>query len=481
MTNGREPQAPARTGRTKRRLLFNASSLAVGGLLAQACMVLVEAVIARRLGQVDYGVFSTAYAFGLIGMFVIEAGMGWKLIQDGSRDDRSMPSLLGTTLVLRTLLAIIVFPLMIAGFHLLAPGPGMSAFFAVLFAYVFLMTVQSAFGAVYSARQSMHVNAMFQAATPILILVLVWTAATGDLTLRSVAISYVAGSLVVSGIWAWTTFRLVRPVVQIRRGWQILRESYLYAITGLLLHFSLRLELFMLSIFRPMAEVGLFAAADKLTDLGLKVAVMGSRVVAPVLFEQSHRESEIFRHSCRRVMRASAVLGVAAALALSLTATWIVPLIFGPQFAMAGTILSILAVSLGLRFMAQAAQIVLTANDRHLRRTVAQASGVGAAGAANLALIPGFGTLGAACGRLAGDLVQMTLLLTSRGLPVGRLQALMWLLVPSLIGGALYWALAQVEIAPVLELAAGLVLYALLLLLTGSVRIRELRELARMT
>ena len=462
----------------RHRFVLNASSMAIGGLAAQACMVVVEAIIARTLGQGDYGVFSTTYAIGIVGLFLIEMGMGWKLIQDGSRDDRSMPALLGTTLVLKILLALAVYPLMLFGLMAIGLESEAVGFFAVLFFYVLLMSLQNSLAAVYSARQHMHVNALFQGSTPFLILILVSLAATGSLTLRSVGVAFVAGSLIVTGIWAWRTFTIVRPVVQLGSTWQILRGSYLYGATGLLLHVSQRLELFLLSIMRPMAEVGLFAAADKLIDLGIKVAIMGNRVVAPVLFKESREQPDQFQRSCRRVVRSAAVLGVGGALALSLTATWVVPAIFGKAFGGAGAILSILALSLALRFMGLAAQLVVTVSDRHMRRTVAQASGVVVAGAANFVLIPGLGGFGAACARLVGDVVQITLLLTTSGLPVGRARALTWMLVPALLGFICFVVTTLVELGAYSRLVAGMGLYAVLLFSTGTVRISDIREAA---
>ena len=46
----------------RRRLMANAGALAVGGVLAQAAFLFVEAVIARQIGASAYGIFSAVYA-----------------------------------------------------------------------------------------------------------------------------------------------------------------------------------------------------------------------------------------------------------------------------------------------------------------------------------------------------------------------------------------------------------------------------------
>jgi O-antigen/teichoic acid export membrane protein len=464
----------------RRAILRNAAALTLGGILAQVCMLATEALIARRLGQSAYGIFSTAYAFGLIGIFLIDLGMSWKLIQDGSRDARTMPMLLGTTLMLRAVIALAAYPLMLLGFALLDLGPGAMGFFAVLFGYVVLMSVQNALAAVYAAEQNMHVTAAFQATTPVLILALLLIFPVSVTSLSGVGAAFVAGSLLVTGVWLWTTFRRVPPVIRMREAPRILRESYLFAVTGLLTHGGVRLEVLLLPLFRPLADVGLFAAADKFADIGFKAAILGTRVVAPVLFKQSHAEPEVFHRACRRTLRAASVVGVAAALTLALAATWLVPLVFGQQFSAAGSVLAILGASLATKFMNQGAQVVLTACDRHGRRTAGQALGVGASLAANLFLIPPWGPVGAAIARLMGDCVQLVALVTARGLPVSRLRAMSWLVMPALAGIASF-VLAKNFLADwhFWQIPAALLMYAALLLLVGAFRLEEIRELFR--
>jgi O-antigen/teichoic acid export membrane protein len=464
----------------RKSILRNAAALALGGVLAQGCMMAIEALIARRLGQAAYGVFSTAYAFGLIGIFFIDFGMSWRLIQDGSRDPQTMPLLLGTTMALRALVALAIYPLMLLGFAWLDLGPGTVGFFAILFGYVVLMSAQNGLAAVNSAEQRMHVSAGYQGATPMLILALLLAVPPALASLSAVAVAFVAGSLLVSGLWAWTALRRTRPMVRMRDAPRILKESYLFAVTGLLAHGAVRLEVLLLPIFRPLADVGLFAAADKFTDIGFKAAIIGSRVVAPVLFKVSHADPEAFRRACRQTMRAASALGVAAALTLALAGSWLVTLVFGQQFGAAGTILTILAASLALKFMNQAAQIVLTACDRHVRRTVGQALGVGSSLAANITLIPAWGPAGAAFARLIGECVQIVTLLSARSLPVARLRAATWLLVPALVGVASYVATKYLFAdRHFWQVPAALVMYAALLLLVGAFRLGEIRELLR--
>ena len=123
---------------------------------------------------------------------------------------------------------------------------------------------------------AMHRNFFRRIGLRALILALLLAVPIALSSLSAVGAAFVTGSVLVTGTWLWSTFRRVRPVVRMRDAPRILRESYLFAVTGLLIHGGLRLELLLLPIFRPLAEVGLFAAADRFVDLGFKVAILGS-------------------------------------------------------------------------------------------------------------------------------------------------------------------------------------------------------------
>src|SRR6478672_8162245 len=114
-----------------RRMTLNAAALAVGGVVAQACLMLVEALVARKLGGSDYGVFSTVQAIALTSLHVFEFGMGWKLIEDGSRDPRTIAPLLGTTLVLKFGLAGLVYVALLLGLPLAGYETNVVSFFAI--------------------------------------------------------------------------------------------------------------------------------------------------------------------------------------------------------------------------------------------------------------------------------------------------------------------------------------------------------------
>jgi O-antigen/teichoic acid export membrane protein len=460
-------------------MTLNAAALALGGVISQGTLVLVEAIVARKLGGSEYGVFSTVQAIALTCLHFFEFGMGWMLIQDGSRDARTIAPLLGTTFVLKFVLAAAVYAAMLLGLPLAGYDARVTSFFAIFFGYAFTYGLQESLAGANAARHQMYINAFYQAATPLAVLAFVALATRLSPSLTSFGWAYVLGGACVTGVWTWQSFRAERPRVDFTQTVDIFRGSYLYGIGGLLYQVSYRVEVMALSAMRGMADVGLFAAADKFTDIGVKVALLGSRVTAPLMFNQSRHDVAGFTRSCRIAIRASAVLGAAGGLMLATLAEPLMLGIFGESFRSSAPILTILAPSVALRFSTAALRLALTSSDQHARRVGGLAAGVAASTLSNVALIPAFGTLGAAWARFAGDVVQIALLLRAPSLPIARRHLVSWMILPLILGALSFVAAIVVTDNPWARTVLALLVFAVALAATGCVRVSELRELVR--
>lgn len=474
-------QLPAAVARTGHRLALNAAALALGGFVAQLCFLAVEGLVARRLGRHDYGLFSSAYALAMAALPLVELGMGHYVIQEGARSGARVPMLLGTSLVLKLLAAALVYPALLAVLPMVGYAPGFAGIFAVVFWYAALLALQESLAAVSSAQQRMYVNAAFQAATPLLLLAFVGATVALHVPVDLVLVSgaYVGAAAAVTLLWLlWIASGLRLRVVPARAA-EIARGSAFYGLSSLLYQASYRIDVLLLSLLRPLAEAGLFAAADKIMDLGLKTAVMLHRVVAPELFARSTHDRPGYERACELLIRSSALAGAGLGLAVALGAEPLVRLVFGPSFAPAARVLELLAASLAVRFPAFSLQTVSSTSGRQGRRTLALGVGVAASASLNLAVIPAFGATGAAVGRLAGDLVQVGLLLAGLAPSVARRRLLGWALLPLCCALAAFAAARWSFGGGAAALPVGLGLYAVAVLAGGVVSPGELRRALR--
>lgn len=459
----------------QRVVVRNAAALAVGGIVAQLCFVTIEAVIARTLGREAYGIYGSVYALSMIGASLLDLGLAWKLIEEGSRDRAKIATFLGTSLVIKLVLAVLLYPAVLGGLHLLGYAREVVAFLAVFFPYAVLLMMQDSLAATYSARQRMHVSAAYQAMSPLAILLAVALATTLSPDLTTIGFAYVGGALGVTLLWYFRTAREEHPRVDLSRGLGFVRGSYHYGVTKVLYELCIRLDVIVLAYLQGRREVGLLVAADKFSDLGVKVGLVATRALSPMLFAQSHADPDSYQRSARLVLRGTSAISVLGCLALALLAQWLLELVFGKAFLTAGPVLVILSASLAMRLLALALEMILSASAEHARRNGSLLTALLVTGTLSFMLIPTLGAVGAACARLGADSTYTTVMLASRRLPIPRARALWAVLPPLVLGVVAYVATERTGVDGLARCAIGLAIYVALLFVTGTVRRGDLR------
>lgn len=457
-----------------RRLLKNTLAFGVAGLAAQTSFVLAEVVIARRLGQGAYGIFTSAFVLSSVMLFVLDLGTQFKLVEDGARDRTQIPTLLGTSLVFKSSMFVLAYPLVVWGASLSGLNPPAVAFITLFFPYALVMLLHETLSSVYVARQQMEVSAFFQSLNAILILALTSTGLYAVAQLEVVAYAYVSTGLVIAAVWAWLCFRSVRPRIRLGALPRILAGSWLYSLHGLLTQLFQRLDILLLAVFRPMPEVGLYAAGYKLLDLGFKLPIMAVRVVAPVLFEQWAQDARAYDVINNAMLRMATLGGLMVSLVLFLCAEPIIGVIFGDDYEDAGAILQIVSATFAAKFMYIGLETTLTTSNRHRQRTVALALITGLAIIGYPPLIIHYGLMGAAFGRLAWDLLLLVTLAWTLRAEINVLR----LLGAPVAAAILLAALSDYTgLAPQLQAALAVIGLAITLLGTRYVTREECRYL----
>jgi O-antigen/teichoic acid export membrane protein len=379
-----------------KRVATNAAALAIGGAVAQLAFVSIEIVIARQFGRGDYGIFSTVQAIALANLIILDLGMHWWTIESGSRKPQTIAELLGTTVVLKLIGFAVLYPLAAWGLSALGYDKRTVVFFLVFFFYSLTMAMQDSLSAVYTARQRMVVNGVFQGGAPLLIAAFVAVSLALGGGLNAVGASYVAGGMLVTVIWGAMTWRAERPRVRMAASPQILRGSYLYGLTGLLVHVFRKGDILLLSALASMPQVGIYAAGSKLLDLAYKVPMVGALAVSPALFRQDQSDSDLYRRSADYFVRLNTAAGLLLAVTCYHSAEWLIQLLFGAGYNEAALVLRVLSASFALKFLSYALQTVLTTRGQHARRTGALAVSTAVATTGHCLLIPRLGALGAA-------------------------------------------------------------------------------------
>ena len=459
-----------------RRLAKNSIALAIGGLVAQIAVILVEVVMARSLGAAAYGIFATTYAFTILAILLFDVGTTWWMIQEGSRRQEEIPSLLGNSLLLKTITFLILYGIVVTIISQLPLPTDVKAFIAIFGFYALGLAVVDTLAAVYTARQEMHVNAVFQALSPVAILLVYLVAVSDGVSLSDAAIAYVAGSAFVGLIWFLWTCRKLRPVARIRDAFVMVRHSYHYGFTGILRQVFYKTDVVMIAFIAGPADAGVYAAAVKFLDLFNKIPVLASRVVLPALFIESHQKTtgkfEVLVSGYARLLVS---IGAVASLVTFLAAEEFVLLVFGPEYASSASVLRILSLAMILKCMMTVGEGVLSSLERHTERWASLAAAVAMNIAMNLVLIPRFGGEGAAIATLASGLVLIVLYVVT-GFGRERIsRATLWFGLPLVISVAVGAAVQIMGASLLVGVPVAVVAFTALLFVTRLMSVGEIK------
>jgi O-antigen/teichoic acid export membrane protein len=458
-----------------RRMLTNAGALAVGGVLAQITFVFIEAVIARRIGLHAYGTFSVVYTITLLMVLVVDMGMNWKQIQDGSRDRRTIAPNLHSMMLLKVLFFAVAYPVILAALVMGGADPAVYACFAVFALFGLLMTLQDSFAAVYTSLQRNWFNALFQTATPVAILLAGVVIVLPAPSLLRTAVAYVAGNATIAAMWMYLTIRQFPasaggPRLSAARIREILAGSYQYGLNSLISYFGLKSGILLLSLLSDPVQIALFAAAFKLLDLGHKAPVVAMRVFAPKLFADRVHRPAAFIASSDALMRFAGLSSAATAVLLVVAGPPIIRLIFGEAFIAAGALVQLLGVSLALKTFSLMAETVLTTGDQLAFRTRALIAAVVLGVIVSVPLIMRWGAMGAALGVLAGDVVMLVLVLARLRSLLPTTRAILLAGIPFIASAVALLAARSLETQAFYAAPLALVVLLALLLITGYLK-----------
>lgn len=371
--------------------------------------VITFGFLARALGAGGLGEYRTVLTLLLFGGACFDFGLYpltlREIAQPGADRGRILGSAVGLRLV-SVLLAVAMLAVVVTG-----TGFHSTIRTGVLIAGVGWVGVQLSemLKAVFQFKMAQHRSAVAEMAGATLSLLLVIGLAQVPVGTDGMLIATAAGFSLTGGLAWYYARRLVpfRPRVDLSMWRHSIVAGIPLAVSAILLIVRLRLDLLLLSVLRPPAEVGLYDAPVKLYELMLSLAGILGGLMTPALIQDLRTGKTLVRRLGAGI-GATAIFMALAFAVLFECAEPIVTLLGGSGFAPAARPLRILAASAGLAGLTSILRFAAIALDQQRRMTRADLVGVGLAFMVHLILIPRFGLMDAAIGRLVGDVVTLT-------------------------------------------------------------------------
>lgn len=388
------------------RLVFpNISWLLVEKLLRIPLGLFVIAAIARYLGPEDYGRLNLALALASVFAAAERLGLGQPATQELVENKDEHGALVGTTLGLQVAGGIIAASLATATSFITYFERGQLITLLVL-----LISIGGIFRSSTAFRYWLEANnlARFAAAAEGLAflissagkLILVYFAAP----LFTFALFSAIEAMICAAIMTLTYKKHVKGegALVFHRGTalRLLSRSWPLLLTSVLVIFYMRIDQIMLGILRTPKDVGLYAAAVRISEFFFFIPTAVIAAIYPTLLKKRVSDRDYYNRQLQRIFTFLTWLSIAFALLVSLTSNITIPLIFGETYQASSVVLIILswnAVFVTIR-LASGPWLVAEGLER---LSLARAMAAAAMNIClNLLLIPPFGIIGAAISTL---------------------------------------------------------------------------------
>jgi O-antigen/teichoic acid export membrane protein len=449
------------------RILANAAFRSVADIGSKIASLALYVVLAREVGDTQFGVYSFALAFA--GLTTTLGGLGQDsiVIREVARDRAAVHDYFANTMALRLVLALPALLLALA----VATGFGMDGQTRLVALLLGLgltadLLISTCF-AIFQAWERVEFLAVVLIAQRWLTAIVGIAALLAGAGIEAVAAIYFGGAMLGFTLAvALVRRQIVKPRLRIdtSRWWPLLRAALPVGVASLSITILARIDTAMLAAFEPDRVVGHYAAAYRILESTLFLGWSVTAALHPVL----SRLTPDSEPPLGRVYESGVKLLVALVLFPAVTALVLaeplVRILYGAEYADAAPAVRLLAPAMLLAAVSYLAGHLLIARDRQNRMALVYGVIVVQNVGANLILIPILSLEGAALNTTLSELL-VVVFLTITGIQIaGRLDFRRVLAGPLLAGGAAAAAMALLDGFPLVALLAGGVAYLLVLL-----------------
>ncbi|MCK5240892.1 flippase [bacterium] len=438
----------------------------IGEVLIRLLSFAFIVLVARTVGDDQFGVLNFAFSFALLFVVVVDFGLNPLLVRESAQKPEQTANFFCNLLVIKIGLAVLFSAAFFIGLRILSPDADVLPIACAMAGFVMLNSFAEFINAVFHAQQKMQFEAMVMTLQKSALLVLGLIALSLGWGVFGIAMAYVVAAglsvLVGTGILWRGSFLSGHWKLEISFIRYALRQALPLTLTTLFINLYFRIDMTLLTKLRPAEEVGWYGAAHKCIEVLMVVPAILVVAAFPGLSKLFQENRDKLIRAATKLLRLLMLLGLPMAGGAILVAQPLVLLIFGREYAPAGSALAWLAVALCFIFVNYALSYLLISGGKQTVNALVSGLAVLVSIGSNLFLIPRYGYLGAAMSAVLTELF----LLAAYGVVVKRLLfsmplGLSLLRILGATGGMMgaVWFLR--ELNPIFSISAGAVVYVL--------------------
>jgi len=397
---------------TIQRIAKNTGVLIIAQIVGHLLAFFYGAYTARYLGAESFGILSFGLAFtGIFGVFT-NLGLGSLTVREVARDKSLASKYLGNIVVIKFILAIVVFGLIVLTINLLGyPEQTMKVVYLLALSII-CKGFGGVFGSIFNAYEKMEYNSIGQILNSSLMLGGVLFAINQRFNVVGFAFLYFIVSAI-SLIYSFVicVLKFAKPKIEV--DWLFWKRTIKEALPfGLALAFVTTfywISSVMLSLMKGDVVVGWYNAAYRIVLFLLFIPNTFISSLYPVMARFYIKSEDSLRYSFEKSLQYLTLLALPLGVGTTLLAPRLIFRIFGPEYTNSIGALQILIWSTVFIFMSQPFGNLFNCLNKQSIVTKITAICLGLNVIINLMLIPKYGLIGASIATVFTEFTSLTL------------------------------------------------------------------------
>jgi len=393
------------------KLLGNTLSSVGGRVMVTVLGVVTFAILARTVGTHGLGQYRTVFTLALMAGTLFDLGLATLSLRAMAGEPDRRAGMLGLIVGLRLAASTCAMLLLVIAVALFESDPVIRLGTVVVGIGWIGFQLSEVLRAVFQQQLAENEAAMAELAGAGLTLGLVVAGARLGWGTDAMLAAGAAGLLGTAALgWKFARRRISFRIRIDPRAWRELLVAGLpFALSAILLAVHFRIDVLLLSFMRDPSDVGIYDAPTKLYEMVFMVAYLFAGALMPLFVRDLAGGTSTLQPRLQGAFTAVLAVCVLGGVVLFTEARSIVVLLGGTEFLPSARPLRVLAIAAVLAGVCAVARYALMALNRQQDMLRADVASVIVAIAVHLALIPKYGVMGAAVGRLTGDAVRMVL------------------------------------------------------------------------
>ncbi|WP_199253942.1 flippase [Mycolicibacterium mengxianglii] len=364
----------------------------------------VAILLARQYGPEGLGLITTASASVVIVLGFSALGLSGVLVRELVEKYPNRGMIILTVSLAKLAAGAVLLGALVLGLRMFAKDPSVVSL-ALIMGAGYLFSALDPVDALYNAQEDFVRLVAFRLAALTVSTAVKLGAIVFDWGLEYVALGY---ALDYALVYVLPTLGfLVRPRggvrdpdfrfgVDFQELVALLKRSWPVLVSGGFAQINLRSDALLIAALASIADVGLYAAASRLSEAWSVLAMALVTATFPGLVKLARTDVSSYGVRLSSLLRQLIWLSLAGGVAVTLFAHWIIELLYGPEFAPAAVILSIHIFGGVFLFIRTAVSRWLIVEELLMFSLVSHAAGALVNVALNLVLVPTIGIVGAA-------------------------------------------------------------------------------------